>query len=141
MFSGEKPEVSHLRLFACLVYVHVLRKKRSKLDPSNKKGIFVGYNESSKTYRVYNPSFTQIKTSRDVIFDEDTTFSRSRPNRANEVHDEEPEAPRATGTDAGEHDPEDHDMIEPKRLEDPPKEVSHKRRSAWARELIQDAKK
>ena len=32
-------------------------------------------------------------------------------------------------------------MTEPQRLEDPPKEVSHKRRSAWARELIQDADK
>ena len=64
-----------------------------------------------------------------------------RPNRADEVHDEEPEAPRATGTDAEEHDPKDRDMTEPQRPEDPPKEVSHKRRPASARELIQDAEK
>ena len=33
-------------------------------------------------------------------------------------------------------------MTEPQRPEDPPKEViSHKRRPAWALELIQDAKK
>ena len=78
MFSGEKPEVSHLRIFGCPVYVHVPREKRSKLEPSGKKGIFVGYNESSKAYRVYILGFRQIKTSRDVTFDEDTTFSRSR---------------------------------------------------------------
>ena len=74
--------------------------------------------------------FKQIETSKDVTFDEDTTFSRSRPNRVEEVLDEEPEAPRATVKDAEEDDPEDHDMTEPQRPEDPPKEVSHKRRLA-----------
>ena len=142
MFSGEKPEVNHLRIFGCPVYVHVPREKRSKLESSSKKGIFVGYNESSKAYRVYIPNFRQIETSKDVTFDEDTTFSRSRPNHVDEVHDEEPKAPRATNTDAKEHDLEDHDVIEPQRPEDPPKEViSHKRRPTWARELIQDAEK
>ena len=34
MFSGEKPKVIHLRKFACPVYVHVPREKRSKLEPS-----------------------------------------------------------------------------------------------------------
>ena len=57
MFSGEKPEVSHLTIFGCPVYVHVPKEKRSKLEPSGKKGIFVGYRESSKAYKVYIPSF------------------------------------------------------------------------------------
>lgn len=30
------------------MYVHVHTEKRSKLDPSGKKGIFVGYSESTK---------------------------------------------------------------------------------------------
>ena len=82
MFLGEKPEVIHLRIFDFPVYVHVPKQKRSKLEPLGKKGIFVGYSESSKAYRVYIPGFKQIETSRDVTFDEDTAFSRSRPNRA-----------------------------------------------------------
>ena len=57
MFVGEKPEVSHLKIFGCPVYVHVPREKRSNLEPSGKKGIFVGYSESSKAYRVYIPSY------------------------------------------------------------------------------------
>ena len=32
MFSGEKPKVSHLRIFGCPVYIHVPKEKRSKLD-------------------------------------------------------------------------------------------------------------
>ena len=137
MFSREKPEVSHLRIFGCPVYIHVPKEKRSKLEPSGRKGIFVGYSESSKAFRVYIPGFKQIETSRDVTFDEDTAFSRSRSNHVEEVLDKEPEAPRATVKDVEEYGPEDHDMTEPQRPVDPPKEVSHKRKPAWARELTQ----
>lgn len=47
-FTGVRPEVGHLRIFGCPVYVHVPHEKRSKLDPSGLKGIFVGYSENSK---------------------------------------------------------------------------------------------
>ena len=53
VFSNKKPEVSHLRIFGCLVYVRIPKEKRKKLDPSGKKGIFVGYSKSSKAYRIY----------------------------------------------------------------------------------------
>ena len=78
MFTGKKPEVIHLMIFGCPVYVHGPKDKRSKLDPSGKKGIFVGYSETSKAYRVYIPGHCQIETSRDVTFDEDASFSKSR---------------------------------------------------------------
>ena len=45
MFCEEKPEVSHLKIFGCHVYIHIPKEKRTKLDPSGKKGLFVGYNE------------------------------------------------------------------------------------------------
>jgi hypothetical protein len=49
---GVKQEVSHFRIFGCSVYIHVLVEKRTKLEPSSRKGLFVGYNETSKAYRV-----------------------------------------------------------------------------------------
>ena len=42
------------------------------------KGIFVGYSETSKAYRIYILGYKQIETSRGVTFDEDATFNRSR---------------------------------------------------------------
>jgi hypothetical protein len=48
VFSGKVPEVSHLRIFGCPVYIHIPKDKRTKLDPSGKKGIFVEYSETSK---------------------------------------------------------------------------------------------
>ena len=48
MFTGKKPEVSHLKIFGCPVYIHIPKEKRTKLDPSGKKGMFFGYCEVSK---------------------------------------------------------------------------------------------
>ncbi len=76
------------------MFVHIPKDKRSKLDPSGKKGVFVGYNESSKAYRVYIPGFRNIKSSRDVTFDEDAAFSRSKKTQEEDIHEEEPIAPR-----------------------------------------------
>ena len=52
-FTGVKPEVGHLRTFCCPVYIHVPKEKRTKLEPSGKKGTFVGYSESSNAYKIY----------------------------------------------------------------------------------------
>ena len=52
VFSSKKLEVIHLRIFGYLVYIHIPKEKRTKLDPSGKKGIFVGYSESLKAYRI-----------------------------------------------------------------------------------------
>jgi hypothetical protein len=84
VFTGKKPEVSHLRIFGCLVFIHVPKEKRTKLEPSGKKGTFIGYNETSKTYRIYIPGKRQIENSRDVKFDEDETFRRSRKSHIDE---------------------------------------------------------
>jgi hypothetical protein len=54
-FTGVKPEVGHFRIFGCPTYFHVPKEKRTKLDPSGRKGTFVGYSESSKAYRIYIP--------------------------------------------------------------------------------------
>jgi hypothetical protein len=42
MFTEKKPEVSHLKIFGCPVFIHIPKEKRNKLKPSGKKGIFVG---------------------------------------------------------------------------------------------------
>ena len=73
---GKKPEVSHLKIFDCPVYVHIPKEKRTKLDPSGKKGIFVGYSEKSKAYRIYILGFSQIEINRDVTFDEYAGFTK-----------------------------------------------------------------
>jgi hypothetical protein len=78
IFFGKNPEVSHLKLFGCPVFVHISKEKRTKLDPSGKKGIFVGYYEVSKAFRIYIPGYHHIEINRYVAFDEDATLKKSR---------------------------------------------------------------
>jgi hypothetical protein len=42
VFSGIKPEEGDLRIFGCPVYIHVPKEKRTKMEPLDKKGVFVG---------------------------------------------------------------------------------------------------
>ena len=53
MFIHKKIEVGHRKIFVFLVFVHIPKEKRTTLDTSRKKGIFVGYCEVSKAFRIY----------------------------------------------------------------------------------------
>jgi hypothetical protein len=59
-FSGINPEVGHLRIFGCPVYIHVPKEKRKDMESSGKKGVFVGYSENSKAYVIYVPGQRKI---------------------------------------------------------------------------------
>ena len=114
MYTGKKPEVSHLKIFGCPVYVHILKEKRTKLDPSEKKGIFVGYCEVSKSFRIYISRFHHIEISRDVTFDEETTLNKSRRCQLEEVHEEDVPPTKVEAEPSPEIvASEDHDMLEP----------------------------
>jgi hypothetical protein len=76
-FTGKKPEVGHFRIIGCLVYCHVPSDKRTKLDSTTTKGIFIGYSETSKAYRVYVPTSKKTVVRRDVRFEEEKSFSKS----------------------------------------------------------------
>jgi hypothetical protein len=89
-FSGKKPNVEHLRIFGCLVDIHIPKDKRKKLEPSEKKGIFVGYSESSGAYRIYIPEQHKVEVSRDVTFNEKMAFNKSIEETIEEEEYEEP---------------------------------------------------
>jgi hypothetical protein len=55
-FTCKKPDVSHLKVFSCIEYVHVPDEKRSKLDPKAEKCIFIGYSLEQKEYKCFNLS-------------------------------------------------------------------------------------
>jgi hypothetical protein len=152
MLTRKKPEVSHLKIFGCPVFIHIPKEKRSKMDPSGKK-IFVGYCEVSKALRIYIPGQHHIDISRDVAFDEDAVLKKSKLCQLEEVYEEEPVIPntairevprvaepvREVVTSPNEELLEDHDIVE---VQEPPQlTILHKRKPAWARELIQDGEK
>jgi hypothetical protein len=142
MYTEKKPEVSHLKIFGCPVFIHIPKEKRNKMEPSGKKGIFVGYCEVSKAFRIYIPSHHHIEISRDVTFDEDAALKKSKQCQLQEVYEEEPiilstamrEVPRAAEpvrevvTSPDEELLEDHDIVE---VKEPPQMMTlHKRKPA-----------
>ena len=132
-FSSKKPEFSHLRILCCPVYIHSPKEKRTKLDPSGKKGIFVGYSESLKAYRIYFLGFKKIDISRDVIFGKDSSYIKYRKRPAEEP--EETRAPKIHDTTMNEEiQEEDREFEETQRPVDPPREKNpHKRKPSWVR--------
>ena len=42
-FIGRKLDLSHLKVFGCIAYVHILNEKRTKLEPKVEKCMFIGY--------------------------------------------------------------------------------------------------
>jgi hypothetical protein len=70
MYTGIKPNLSHLRILGCVAYCHILDAKQTKLEPKAVTTILVGYDESNKPYRCYNPATRNIIISCDVRFDE-----------------------------------------------------------------------
>ena len=117
-----KLDVSHLRIFGCLVYIHVPKEKRSKLEPSGKKGTFVGYSETSKAYQIYNHIQRQIEVGLDVTFDEEVAFKRSRESHM-QIDDEEIEAPRDVDCSTLDIHPLDDQREEPGEPVDGPRDV------------------
>ncbi|XP_020233029.1 uncharacterized protein LOC109813272 [Cajanus cajan] len=53
--------------------------KRDKLDQKSKVGVFLGYNNNSKGYRIYNPTSKKILVSRNVKFDELSRWNWEKP--------------------------------------------------------------
>ena len=53
----------------------------------------MGYSESSKAYRIYFPKYKKIDINRDVTFDEDIAYNKSRKIPTKELEEAEVEAP------------------------------------------------
>ena len=90
----------------------------------------MGYSESSKAYIIYFPGFKKIDISRDITFDEDSAYNKSRKRPTEES--KEIEVPRIHDTNMNEEiQEEDREIKEPV---DPPQEKNtHKKKPSWVR--------
>ena len=54
------------------------------MDPTAEKGIFVGYDETLKAFHIYLPSQRKVVVRRDVKFEEERAFRKSRESEYGE---------------------------------------------------------
>nr|GEZ10161.1 retrovirus-related Pol polyprotein from transposon TNT 1-94 [Tanacetum cinerariifolium] len=73
-WKGNKPKVSHLRVFGCIAYALLNSNSRCKLDEKSIKCIFVVYSPQSKAYKLYDPLNGKVLISIDVVFNENANW-------------------------------------------------------------------
>ncbi|SCZ88451.1 BZ3500_MvSof-1268-A1-R1_Chr2-1g04419 [Microbotryum saponariae] len=79
---GYAPDVSSLRTFGCRAWHCLPSASRSALDPKAMPLIFVGLDDHSKAYRLFNPATRKVLLSRNVLFHESefpASFSPANP--------------------------------------------------------------
>ena len=71
LVHGQEPNISHLRIFGCAVYIQITPPHRTKMGPQRRLGIYVGY-ESPSIIKYLEPSTGDLFTARfsDCHFDE-----------------------------------------------------------------------
>ena len=79
----KKSDVSNLRVFGCVTYVHVPDNQRKKLDAKSRKSIFVGYPEGVKGFKLYDPVTHKFTGSRDVMSLEKNFHDFNVPDSSN----------------------------------------------------------
>lgn len=89
LWSGRRPDLSHLRVFGSTAMAHVPKIKRLKWDKKADKYILLGYAENTKGYRLYNPITKSIINSRDVVI-----METSKDMTQAVVQENEPDIPK-----------------------------------------------
>nr|GFA56069.1 putative RNA-directed DNA polymerase [Tanacetum cinerariifolium] len=77
-WSGNRPSISHMRVFGCLANVHIPKQQRKKLNDRSVESVFLGFSDEFKAYKLLNPKTNKIIVSRDVIFQEDKGWDWSK---------------------------------------------------------------
>lgn len=80
LWYERKLVVDHFRIFGTEVYVHIPKEKRKKWNAKSKKGVFVGYCDDTKGYRIWLPDEKKIMIGRDVIFNEEPLAQNTQPS-------------------------------------------------------------
>ncbi|MBW0540749.1 hypothetical protein O181_080464 [Austropuccinia psidii MF-1] len=72
LLFSKKPKMPNLHLFGCLVYINIDKCNiSSKLGPRANKGLFLGYLEGHKNFKVFNFDTVKYKVTHDCMFLDD----------------------------------------------------------------------
>jgi hypothetical protein len=77
LWNNVVPNVCYFKIFGCTAY-YLNNKPKHKFSARSKKGIFVGYSENSKAFRIYIPDENRVIISRSVKFFEENTSEYSK---------------------------------------------------------------
>jgi len=70
LFKGRRPNISYFHQFGCTSYILNNKLYLNKFDAKAQRGIFLGYSERPKAYKVYNSETLCVEESMHVKFDD-----------------------------------------------------------------------
>jgi transposase InsO family protein len=74
VWRGKEVQLSHLKVFRCVSYVHIDSDARNKLDAKSKKCFFIGYGDEEFGFRFWDDQNRKIIRSRNMIFNEKVMY-------------------------------------------------------------------
>jgi len=77
LFKGRRPYISYFHQFGCTCYILNKKLYIKKFDAKAQRGIFLGYLERSKAYRVYNSETFCVEKSMHLKFDDKEPGSKT----------------------------------------------------------------
>lgn len=72
LFTGHKPDLSHIRVFGSRVFSLIPKEKRQKWDSKAEEGVLIGYHGNKAGYRILDPHTDKVWVSRSVEIIETT---------------------------------------------------------------------
>ena len=148
LFKGRKPNISYFHQFGCTCYILNNKLYLKKFDAKAQRGIFLGYSERSKAYRVYNSETLCVEESMHVKFDdkelEDKTSKQGESFAEIQVPEATPEpdqiaesedSPEAEPTSEAQDETASDEAQDGSHQEDPPRNT-FKHKSSHPEELI-----
>ena len=119
MWSGRKPNISHLKVFGCTAYAHIPDSQRNKLDKKAVKLRLVGYAIQSKGYRLLDERTMKVYIRRNVVFNE-RDFSHKKEVDTPEAFEIEPDVINESETDPEQSDSAPEQRRQSERTRRPP---------------------
>ena len=78
LWFGKPYNIDFCRVFGTKAFCHVPKEKRLKWDKKSREGVFVGYGDLTKGYRIYFPTLDTVEILRDVDFENELTISENK---------------------------------------------------------------
>jgi hypothetical protein len=85
VWSGNEVNLSYLKVFGCVSYVHIDSNARSKLDAKSRKWFFIGYGDETFGYRFWDDQNRKVIRSRNVIFNEQVMYKDRSSTKLDDV--------------------------------------------------------
>ena len=70
LWKGKKPNLGYFHIFGSMCFILNDREHLGKFDSKNDEGVFLGYSNNSRAFRVYNMRTQNIIESANVVIDD-----------------------------------------------------------------------